>query len=99
MSKFIYRSNQIEQIVNECSNGIVSGRKVLECANSSFGNRLFYSMGAYTSNMRPRMNYVPWLVVNGVYSDQVQYEAEHNLVSYLCRKFKNLNNQINMFAC
>lgn len=89
----------MESVVNECSNSIVNFKKIMECANSNLGNKLFYSMGLSTNNMRPRLNWVPWLVVNGYHSESLQNEAEYNLVGYLCKRFKTLNNQVNYFMC
>lgn len=98
MSRFMYRSSNMAQIVNECA-GNLNAKKILECANTNLGNKLLYSMGAFTSNMKPRVTWVPWIVVNGQHTDAIQSEAESNLVGFLCNKYKNLNNQINFYSC
>lgn len=99
MAKFLYRSSNMDAVVKECAGANLNARKILECANTNLGNKLLQSMGAYTSNMNPRVTWVPWIVVNNQHTDSIQQEAERNLVSYLCKKFKSLNNQVNFYSC
>jgi hypothetical protein len=86
-------------VVQECSYPMLNVKKILECANSNLGNKLFYSMGNYISNLKQKINYVPWIMINGVYTDQIQQEAEFNLLNFLCQKFRILNNQTNIYRC
>lgn len=58
------------------------------CATSRLGNILQYEVGAATYALVPRMTYVPWIVLNGQHTNDVQRKAERNLLGFICDNYK-----------
>ena len=52
------------------------------------GNRLEHAMGAKTESLDPPHHYVPWIVVDGEHTDQIQNQAMDNLVGLVCSLYK-----------
>lgn len=63
--------------------------KLVECANSTVGNNLLHKMGEQTLSLNPKLNYVPWLTLNGVHTDNIQNEGENeDLVKLVCKYYE-----------
>ena len=45
-------------------------------------------MGAKTEALSPPHKYVPWIVINGEHTDELQNEAQTNLVALVCKLYK-----------
>jgi hypothetical protein len=45
-------------------------------------------MGAKTETLNPPHKYVPWIVINGEHTDELQNEAQTNLVALVCKLYK-----------
>jgi len=99
MNKFIHNRYKMDLVVKECANSKINVRQLLECTNSNIGNQLFFSTGRFMTSLGKEINYVPWIQINDVYDHEIQKEAEFNLINFLCEKFKNLNNQVNIYNC
>ena len=52
------------------------------------GNRLEHAMGAKTESLDPPHNYVPWVVVDGEHSNEIQQAAMDNLLALVCKLYK-----------
>jgi len=66
----------------------ISYEAVKKCASGKEGNKLEHAMGAKTEALDPPHNYVPWIVVNGEHTDQLQNAAQTNLVGLVCSLYK-----------
>jgi interferon gamma-inducible protein 30 len=62
--------------------------KLLSCANGPLGNQLLHSAGVLTDSLIPKLNYVPWIVVDRVHTSTMQDEAEQDLKTYVCHNYK-----------
>ena len=60
----------------------------MECANGKMGNKLLYSSALLTDRLKPPKNYIPWIVINGVHTDEIQTKAETDLVKLICEFYK-----------
>jgi len=63
-------------------------RDVQKCANGAEGNALMHEIAVKTEGLSPSHQYVPWIVVDGIHNDQVQEEAQENLLNYVCKTYK-----------
>jgi len=63
--------------------------KLIECANTTVGNNLLHEMGEKTFALKPKLNYVPWLTLNGIHTDTIQNEGENeDLVKLICKYYE-----------
>jgi interferon, gamma-inducible protein 30 len=75
---------------NFCSQNLSSQlkEKLSTCANGKLGNSLLYASGVRTMDLIPKKNWIPWIVVNNLHTDQIQSDAETNLVNLICQYYK-----------
>lgn len=66
----------------------ISYDAVKKCASGKEGNKLEHAMGAKTESLDPAHNYVPWIVINGEHTDDLQTRAQTNLVSLVCQEYQ-----------
>ena len=76
--------------LNFCSQNFPSSFKeqLKTCANGKLGNSLLHSSGVRTMELIPKKNWIPWIVVNNMHTDQIQNDAETNLVKVICQFHK-----------
>ncbi len=68
--------------------------KVDECTKSQLGNQLQHINAVRTENLQPQHQYVPWVTINGQHTEQIEREAERNLVQLICRTYKVIHLQL-----
>ncbi|OQV23946.1 putative Gamma-interferon-inducible lysosomal thiol reductase [Hypsibius exemplaris] len=61
-----------------------SWHKLSRCAEDKLGNELEHRMGLKTEALNPALNWVPWIVVNGVHNGTIQGEAVSDLLKLVC---------------
>ena len=62
---------------------------IYQCVRSKRGNDLLYEMGVKTLGLDPQLNYVPWININDVHTNENQFEAERvDLVQLVCKNYK-----------
>jgi len=66
----------------------VSYSAVKACAWGAEGNGLMHVMANRTESLSPAHNYVPWIVVDGVHTDQVEKKAMADLAGLVCELYK-----------
>lgn len=69
----------------------LDAKLVSDCAKSAQGTQLTLGMGVYSKVVQKDLNWVPWIVVNGQHTKEIQDSAEKSLISHLC--------QFNLSAC
>ncbi|KRW98244.1 Inosine/uridine-preferring nucleoside hydrolase domain [Pseudocohnilembus persalinus] len=74
--------NALEKCASEYNYNV---EKVKTCITSSSGNYLQHQVAIATNNLNPPHKWVPWLVVNGKYDEDVQDEVESDPVQYICQ--------------
>lgn len=68
--------------------GGLSWAKVEGCANGTESNKLLHDAAVRTGRLDPPHKYVPWIVVNGAHSDEMQNAAQENLLKFVCDAYK-----------
>ena len=62
--------------------------KIQSCASGDLGNSLEHKMALKTQALNPPHSYVPWVTLEGVHNDEIQNQAEFNLVGLICGAYK-----------
>ncbi|ELU04646.1 hypothetical protein CAPTEDRAFT_173595 [Capitella teleta] len=62
--------------------------KISTCATGADGNTLEHLMGLKTQQLNPPHEYVPWIVVQGSHTDELQNKAQRDLKSLVCSLYK-----------
>merc|ERR1719154_46058 len=65
----------------------VDVRALGDCLNSNLGSILLHDYGVETKNADPKINYVPWIVLNGEFSRENLDMAQSDLTGLLCEKY------------
>ena len=55
---------------------VISCLSYKDCSAGKEGNKLEHSMGVKTESLDPPHEYVPWVVVNGDHTDELQEKAQ-----------------------
>jgi len=81
---------KIEKAAEKCSKKFPSVPldQVMACSNSSAGNALEHQMALMTEALSPSHTYVPWVTLNGVHTEQIEKEADSNLIKLVCDSYK-----------
>lgn len=58
--------------------------EVKECTDGQQGFDLIVANWKRTAGLVPKHNYVPWIVIDGVHTEELQEAAQSNLLAYLC---------------
>ena len=66
-----------------CSLHDISFDKIETCAKSALGNSLLYGAGVLTHSLTPRVNWIPWLVIDNIHTKTTQKDAEADLLGFL----------------
>ncbi|KAK3087901.1 hypothetical protein FSP39_012291 [Pinctada imbricata] len=66
----------------------VDFKSIKECANSDLGNKLEHEMAVRTDALSPPHKYVPWVTLNGVHTEDIEQQAEKDLVKLICGAYK-----------
>lgn len=72
----------------------VNYRNVRKLAMSDAGAKLAWEQGQITKALNPPHKYVPWLVFDGVFDENIQNAAQGNLVRTLCSLWKRKNSGV-----
>ena len=62
--------------------------KVDACTKSKLGNQLQHAYAVQTENLQPAHKYVPWITINGKHTEEMEKEAENNLIKLICSSYK-----------
>ena len=57
---------------------------VTKCMQTRFGNNLQHINAKLTEALRPAHKYVPWVTLNGVHTEDIQTQAQQDLVKLIC---------------
>jgi interferon gamma-inducible protein 30 len=61
---------------------------IKSCADGPLGNQLEHEMAVLTGKLDPPHQFVPWVTLNGVHTDEIQHAAENNLKKLICDTYK-----------
>ena len=61
------------------------------CAKGDLGNQLEHKMAEITGKLNPPHKYVPWIVANGQHTEDMQHQAQGNLLKFVCDLYTVIN--------
>ncbi|XP_072297958.1 gamma-interferon-inducible lysosomal thiol reductase-like [Eucyclogobius newberryi] len=62
--------------------------RLMKCVNGDLGNQIMHQNALKTQALKPPHNYVPWIVINGVHTEDLQDKAFDALVPLVCDMYK-----------
>lgn len=62
--------------------------KISSCIESRAGNQLQHMYAVQTENLQPAHQYVPWVTINGEHTEDMEAEAEKDLIGLICKTYK-----------
>jgi len=85
-------SGDVVTVSTQCAEKTqVDFSKIDACRKSKLGNQLQHINAVKTENLQPPHKYVPWIVVNGIHTEEIQNEAQDDLVKLMCKTYKGSN--------
>lgn len=63
-------------------------KEIKDCYKGLEGNKLEHEMAIKTGLLSPAHEYVPWIVVNGKHTDEIQDAVYDSLFGYVCDNYK-----------
>ncbi|XP_061330735.1 gamma-interferon-inducible lysosomal thiol reductase [Pezoporus flaviventris] len=66
----------------------LDGTRIAACVRGDTGAALMHRNAQRTEALDPPHQYVPWVVVNGKHTDELQEEAEASLLGLICRLYQ-----------
>ncbi|CAF2048979.1 unnamed protein product [Rotaria magnacalcarata] len=93
---FIYctesTEGDVETVAVQCAEKTsIDYSKVSACVQSRLGNQLQHLNAAQTDSLQPQHQYVPWVTVNGVHTEDMEQQAEKDLIGLICKTYKGSN--------
>ena len=84
------KNKKPEIIAKECSDLLkMPVEPIYDCVRNKRGNKLLHDMGVLTLGLNPSLNYVPWINVNNIHTNENQKQAEHvDLVQLICKNYR-----------
>ncbi|CAK8671419.1 unnamed protein product [Clavelina lepadiformis] len=64
--------------------------KINNCAEGPEGSKLLHQAGVATERLEPKLNFVPWIVINGMHTDEMQAAALKDLTSVVCETYQGV---------
>lgn len=61
---------------------------VYRCYMKKEGNDEQHRVKELQSKLQPRLKFVPWILVNGYHSDNLQGQVQQNMLYYVCNAYK-----------
>ncbi|XP_063311655.1 gamma-interferon-inducible lysosomal thiol reductase isoform X1 [Pelobates fuscus] len=83
-------SGNVSMIFETCLtafNPALSSKQVRECASGDLGNKLMHQNALKTGSLKPPHQYVPWIVLNGEHTDDIQNRAQNALFNLVCETY------------
>ncbi|UJR37345.1 hypothetical protein I4U23_030053 [Adineta vaga] len=93
---FIYctesTDGDVETVAGQCAEKTsIDYSKVSSCTQSRSGNQLQHVYAAQTEGLQPPHQYVPWVTINGQHTEEMEQEAEKDLIGLICKTYKGSN--------
>jgi interferon gamma-inducible protein 30 len=81
--------NKIRDAATSCAQKLnIPLDKTMACMKSRLGNDLQHANAVLTEQLNPPHNYVPWVTLNGVHTEDINNEALEDLVGLICNAYK-----------
>ncbi|CAF4644540.1 unnamed protein product, partial [Rotaria sp. Silwood2] len=90
---FIYctesTDGDVETVATQCAQkSTIDYDQITACTHSRLGNQLQHVYAVLTENLQPPHQYVPWITLNGEHTDDMQKQAEKDLIGLICKAYK-----------
>ena len=87
------RKATYDSVLATCSSTVSAEEfaSIQSCWNSQEGIDLEHANAELTNALSPAHQYVPWLVDNGVHTDDIQSAMEDDLLGYVCANYTGPN--------
>ena len=66
----------------------VNWQALVECKRSQYGQALQWKNAIKVEKIKPKLNYVPYILIKNQHSDKIQHESFRNLVEVVCKVYK-----------
>ncbi|NWS64043.1 GILT reductase, partial [Chunga burmeisteri] len=66
----------------------LDGARIAACVQGDTGAALMHRNAQLTEALDPPHRYVPWIVINGKHTDELQAQAEASLLGLICRLYQ-----------
>ncbi|PAA68744.1 hypothetical protein BOX15_Mlig022516g1 [Macrostomum lignano] len=77
------------QVAEQCAVALnISWDHINTCSHNEWGDKLEHWMAERTRTLNPPLQYVPWVTINGVHNEDIQKQAEANLLQLVCSTYK-----------
>lgn len=82
-------SPERDEVLEQCgSKSSLDVQYIKDCSTGSKGTELLLKVGQATEQLSPKLNFVPWINVNGVHTKRNQEDALNNLKKVVCSNYK-----------
>ncbi|MCL4143308.1 UNVERIFIED_CONTAM: hypothetical protein GTU68_005540 [Idotea baltica] len=61
---------------------------IVQCANSTEGENFLHDVGVIQSQLDPELYYVPWIIINDVFTEENLDAAQDDLKSLVCSTYE-----------
>jgi interferon gamma-inducible protein 30 len=87
------RSSAYDDVAKSCATktNVSNVDDILTCYKGAAGNALQHKIAMTTEALNPPHKYVPWMVVDGQHTDDIQNALGDNMVQYVCKNYKGAN--------
>jgi interferon gamma-inducible protein 30 len=79
----------METVATQCAQKTsVDFDQISACTHSRLGNQLQHACAVQTENLQPPHQFVPWITLNDQHTDDMQKQAEKDLIGLVCKSYK-----------
>jgi len=79
----------MDHVAQQCATSLgINYSPIQACAQGALGNQLEHKIAEATDNLQPPHKYAPWIVVNGIHTEEIQSAAQMDLVKFICDTYK-----------
>ena len=80
---------EMETVASECAaKSSIDYEQITACTHSRLGNELQHDNAVLTENLKPEHQYVPWITLNGEHTEEMEKQAEKDLIGLVCKSYK-----------
>ena len=66
----------------------INWEALVECETSQYGQALQWKNAIKVQKIKPKFNYVPYILIQDQHTDKIQHESFSNLVQVVCKTYK-----------
>ena len=79
----------VETVAEQCArNATIDFEPIRTCVNTRQGNELQHFYAVQTESIKPKNAFVPWITLNGKHTEEIQEQAQINLIRLLCQTYR-----------